>query len=124
MQKNEREILRLKSEKERVLMMNGGHAVTSEDIMRKLKERESELREINMQYETLNIDFTKKERIFNDSKTFISEVLKQIHEAKLQNQMIQQKNVRLHIQVSQHRALQDQLRDIDGERKQIESAII
>lgn len=83
MQKNEREVLRLKAEKERVAQMNGGHVVTAEDILRKLKERESELREINMQYETLNIDFTKKERIFNDSKTFIQEVLKQIHEAKL-----------------------------------------
>jgi hypothetical protein len=100
MQKNEREILRLRSEKEKISHIHGGHPVTADDVIRKIRERDAELRDITLQYEHLNLDFLKKERIFNDSKTYMSEVLKQIHDAKLENQQLSQKNMRLHIQSS------------------------
>jgi hypothetical protein len=48
MQKNEREILRLKTEKEKVQYLAGNHQVTAEDVIRKIRERDSELREINL----------------------------------------------------------------------------
>ena len=107
MQKNEREILRLKSEKEKVQSLSGNHQVTADDVIRKIRERDSELREISMQVETLQVEFTKKERIFKESKDYIQEVLKQINDQKIENQVLEQKNMRLHLQVSQHRVLQE-----------------
>ena len=53
----------------------------------------------------------------------MDEVLKQIHEAKLNNQILSQKNMRLHIQFSQAKSMQEQLRDIDKEKMQLESAV-
>ena len=49
----------------------------------------------------------KKERIFKESKDYIQEVLKQINEQKIENQVLEQKNMRLHLNVSQHKMLQD-----------------
>ena len=48
MQKNEREILRLKAEKDKVQSLSGNHQVTADDVIRKIRERDSELREISM----------------------------------------------------------------------------
>jgi len=38
------------------------------------------VRDINAQLETILMDFAKKEKIFGDSKAYMEEVLKQIHE--------------------------------------------
>jgi len=77
-----------------------------------------------MQVETVHIEYMKKERIFKESKDYIQEVLKQINEQKIENQVLEQNNMRLHLNVSQHKMLQDQLRDVESDKKQIESAIV
>jgi hypothetical protein len=59
--------------------------VTADDLIRKIREREAEVRDISMQFEHLNVEFIKKEKIFNESKTYMQEILKQIHEKKLEN---------------------------------------
>jgi hypothetical protein len=51
------------------------------------------------------MDFSKKEKIFGDSKAYMEEVLKQIHEQKVANQVLSQKNMRLHLQFSQQKSL-------------------
>ena len=50
-----------------------------------MRERDTELREISMQVETVHIEYMKKERIFKESKDYIQEVLKQINEQKIEN---------------------------------------
>ncbi len=78
MQRNEKEILRLRAEKDKLSQLNthGGQMVTTDDLVRKIREREGEVRDITMQYEQLNVEFLKKEKIFNESKTYMQEILK------------------------------------------------
>jgi hypothetical protein len=75
--KNEKEIIRLRAEKDRMSAMNSGH-VTVDDLHRKIRERESETRDISAQYEEIESSFIKKENMFKNSKTYMEEVLKQI----------------------------------------------
>jgi hypothetical protein len=84
LQKNEREVLRLASERDRLSSTMTGH-VTTDDLLRKIRERESEVRDITREFETMEAEFIKKEKIFVDSKAYMEEVLKQIHEAKINN---------------------------------------
>ena len=42
-----------------------------------------------MQVETFQVEFTKKERIFKESKDYIQEVLKQINDQKIENQVLE-----------------------------------
>ncbi len=122
LQKNEREVLRLASERDRLSSTMTGH-VTTDDLLRKIRERESEVRDITREFETMEAEFIKKEKIFVDSKAYMEEVLKQIHEAKINNQTLASKNMMLHIQFSQTKSMQDSLRDMEAEKEQLESAI-
>jgi len=59
--------------------------VSADELTRKIRERESEIRDITRKYDDIDTDFIKKDKIFKDSKAYMDEVLKQIHEAKLNN---------------------------------------
>lgn len=84
LQKNEREILKLRAEKERLQNMNSGN-LTADDLLRKIRERESEISDITREYDQVYASFSKNEKIFVDSKAYQEELLKQIHEKKLKN---------------------------------------
>ena len=53
--------------------------------MRKIRERDSEIRELTNQLESVNLDFLKREKIFNTTKTYMEELYKQIYEKKNEN---------------------------------------
>lgn len=74
LQKNLGEIARLENEKKRY-NQSTGH-VTMDDMLRKIRERESELRDINHQFDSIEADFIKKEKIFIDSKAYMEEIIK------------------------------------------------
>ena len=59
--------------------------MSADELTRKIRERESELRDITRKYDDIDTDFIKKDKIFKDSKAYMDEVLKQIHEAKATN---------------------------------------
>ena len=59
--------------------------LTQDDVLRKIRERESEIRELTNQLETVNLDFLKREKIFNTTKTYMEELYKQIYEKKNEN---------------------------------------
>ena len=59
--------------------------MSADELTRKIRERESEIRDITRKYDDIDTDFIKKDKIFKDSKAYMDEVLKQIHEAKLNN---------------------------------------
>lgn len=84
--------------------MHSGH-VTVDDLHRKIRERESEIRDITSQYDEIESSFIKKEHMFKNSKSYMEEVLKQIGESKINNQTLGQKNIRLQIMASQARSL-------------------
>lgn len=96
LQRNERELLRLTAERDRFASTMTGH-VTTDDLLRKIRERESEVRDITREFEQMEAEFIKKEKIFVDSKAYMEEVMKQIHEAKINNQTLASKNMMLHI---------------------------
>ncbi len=75
MRKNEREINKLRAEKEHLSRLSTGH-ITTDDIMRKIKERNEEVRDMTKRYEEVEANFIKNERIFNDSKAYLEELLK------------------------------------------------
>lgn len=121
LQKNLAEISRLEKEKERYHVNTG--QVTVDDLLRKIRERDSELRDINHQFDAIQADFIQKEKIFIDSKVYMEEIIKQIQEAKLNNDTLRHKNIIAHMQFSQTKSLQDQLRGLDGERQTLENSI-
>ena len=112
LERNEREILRMQQEKDRIAGKTTGH-LTTDDLMRKIRERDAEARDLTKQFEEIHLDFQKKEKIFQDSRAYMEEVNKQISDAKLSNYTLQQQNMRLHMQFSQAKSLKDQLRDLD-----------
>ena len=59
--------------------------MSADELTRKIRERESEIRDITRKYDDIDTDFIKKDKIFKDSKAYMDEVLKQIHEAKATN---------------------------------------
>ncbi len=52
--------------------------VSADDLIKKIRDRESEIRDITHKFEEIEISFLKKEKIFHDSKAYMEEVLKQI----------------------------------------------
>ena len=82
--KNEKEIIRLRVEKDRQSTTSSGH-LTTDDLLRKIRERESEIKDITSQFEDIESNFIRKEKIFKDSKSYMEEILKQIGEAKINN---------------------------------------
>ena len=103
LKKNMGEIARLEKEKERYHATTGH--VTVDDMLRKIRERESELRDINHQYDSIEGEFIKKEKIFIDSKVYMEEIIKQIQEAKINNDTLRHKNIIAHMQFSQTKSL-------------------
>ena len=85
--KNEKEIIKLRAEKDRMQAAGSGH-LTTDELMRKIREREGEIRDITGQFEEIESNFIKKEKIFKDSKSYMEEVLKQIGEQKMVNQTL------------------------------------
>lgn len=63
--------------------------------MRKLKERDSELRDISRRFEDIESGFINKEKIFKESKSYMEELLKQIREIRINNETLKQKNLSL-----------------------------
>jgi acyl-[acyl carrier protein]--UDP-N-acetylglucosamine O-acyltransferase len=59
--------------------------LTQDDVLRKIRERDSEIRELTNQLESVNLDFLKREKIFNTTKTYMEELYKQIYEKKNEN---------------------------------------
>ncbi len=92
--KNEKEIIRLNTEKQRMSGVMSGH-VTTDDLMRKIRERESEIRDITSQYDEIETSFLKRESIFKDSKAYIESIMKEIGEAKINNQTLIMQNNRI-----------------------------
>lgn len=58
------------AEKQKYTHTSSG-VVTVDDLMRKIRERESELRDITKQFDEIEQSFIKKESIFKDSKAYI-----------------------------------------------------
>jgi hypothetical protein len=75
MVKNEKEIIKLKAEKDRIASATTGH-LTTDDILRKIREREAEIRDIVNKFDEIESSFIKKEKITKDSKSYMDEVLK------------------------------------------------
>jgi hypothetical protein len=50
--------------------------LTHDDVLRKIRERDSEIREQTNQLESVNLDFLKREKIFNTTKTYMEELYK------------------------------------------------
>jgi hypothetical protein len=92
-------------------------------VLRKIREREGEIRDISHQFDAIEAEFIKKEKIFIDSKAYMEEVIKQIQEAKINNQTLHHKNIMAHMKFAQTKSLQDQLRGLDGERVTLENSI-
>lgn len=99
LERSVKEINKLRAEKETYAKMSSGN-MTTDDLLRKIRERDAEIRDIKNEYDDIEQDFIKKEKIFVDSKAYMEDIMKQIHEAKLANQGLISKNMRLHIQFS------------------------
>ena len=99
--------------------MSSGN-LTTDDLLRKIRERDAEIRDVTHKFDDIQGNLIKREKIFLDSKAYMEEILKQINEAKYQNQALAQKNMRLHLQFSQTKSLQDNLRDLESEKGMIE----
>ena len=67
--------------------------MTVDDLLRKIREREGEIRDISHQFDQMEAEFIKKEKIFIDSKVYMEEIIKQIQEAKSNNQVLAHKNI-------------------------------
>ena len=120
--KNQKEILKLQEEKMRYSGHSTGH-YTTDNLLHKIRERESEIRDITRQFEEIEQSFIKKESIFKDSKSYMEQLLKEIGEAKINNQTLQLKNSRIHLQAAQAKSLNDQLHALQAERDQLEGSI-
>lgn len=73
--RNEKEIIRLQTEKQKLANSSTG-SLTSDDLLRKIHERDSEIRDIQREYDKIEAEFIKKEKIFVDSKAYMEEVSK------------------------------------------------
>ena len=104
--KNQKEILKLQEEKLRASGRSSGH-LTTDDLLRKIREREAEVRDITRQFEEIEQGFLRKESIFKDSKSYMEQLLREIGEAKISNQTLQLKNSRVHLQAAQAKSLND-----------------
>ena len=64
--KNEKEIIKLRADKERLNSATSGH-LTIDDLTRKIRERESEIRDLVNQYSEIESNFLKKEQIYKET---------------------------------------------------------
>lgn len=74
--------------------------VYQDDIIKKIREKDDEIKDIRRNMDDLEMNFINKERIFKESKAYMDELLKQIREQRVNNETLKQKNLRLHIQAS------------------------
>jgi uncharacterized protein YgiM (DUF1202 family) len=62
-----------------------GQFMTQEDVLRKIREREAEIRELNNKLEEVNLDYMKREKIFVTTKAYMEQLYKEIYEKKNEN---------------------------------------
>ncbi|CDW85652.1 protein fantom [Stylonychia lemnae] len=122
MVKNEKEILKLTSEKDKYINMTTGR-VTTDELLRKIREREEEVHDISREFDEMNRKFIHKETLFKESKAYIDQILNEIGIQKKLNQELSMKNNRVQIQASQARSLKEQLDDLLQEKKETEDQI-
>ena len=85
--KNEKEILKLTAEKEKFSQsFTGKHTI--DQVMNIIRDKDEELKDISKSMEDLELNFINKERIFKESKSFMDEILKQIREARINNEIL------------------------------------
>ena len=77
-----------------------GHFMTQEDVLRKIREREAEIRELNNKLEEVNLDYMKREKIFVTTKTYMEQLYKEIYEKKNENSKLEQENMSLNLKIS------------------------
>ena len=77
-----------------------GHFMTQEDVLRKIREREAEIRELSNKLEEVNLDYMKREKIFVTTKTYMEQLYKEIYEKKNENSKLEQENMSLNLKIS------------------------
>lgn len=82
--KNEKTIINLNSERLKLQSQSTGH-LTTDDLLRKIRDRESEIRDLTTQFQDVEASLIKKERMFKESKSYMDEIIKQIGEQKINN---------------------------------------
>ena len=97
--KNEKEIIKLNTDREKYARMNSG-MVTTDELMRKIREREEEVRDIVREFDEIEQSFIKRETIYKESNSYIEQITKQINEVRSQNQLLQMKNNKVSIMAS------------------------
>ena len=85
--KNEGLVIRLKAEKMKLDSSSTGH-LSTDDLLRKIREREAEIRDLTNEFQDVEGNLIKKEKIFKESKSYMDEILKQLGEAKINNQTL------------------------------------
>ena len=74
--------------------------MTQEDVLRKIREREAEIRELNNKLEEVNLDYMKREKIFVTTKAYMEQLYKEIYEKKNENSKLEQENMSLNLKIS------------------------
>jgi uncharacterized protein YgiM (DUF1202 family) len=69
-------------------------------VLRKIRERESEIRELNNKLEEVNLDYMKREKIFVTTKTYMEQLYKEIYDKKNENSKMEQENMSLNLKIS------------------------
>jgi hypothetical protein len=77
-----------------------GQFMTQEDVLRKIREREAEIRELNNKLEEVNLDYMKREKIFVTTKAYMEQLYKEIYEKKNENSKLEQENMSLNLKIS------------------------
>ncbi len=78
--------------------MHSSGVATHDELVRRLQDKDKQLREISGKFENLEQSFVNKENIFKESKGYMEEVMKEVREYRVKVEQIKSQNMKLHIQ--------------------------
>ncbi len=84
---NEKTVMRLQTELDRLSQSSTG-MITQDAMINQIKDRDAEIREVQMKYEDYEASFINKENIFKESKHYFDEVMKEIREQRVNNETL------------------------------------
>ena len=103
--RNIQEVTRLEAEKQRIFSQTGGAQYSSNELLRRIQERDTEIRDLSLKYEEIEHGFLKRESMFKDSNSYMEQIMKEITEVKLSNQTLMLQNSKSQIMASQAKSL-------------------
>jgi len=69
--------------------------ITTDELLRKIREREQEVLDISREFDEMNRQFAHKETLFKESKAYMDKILEEIGVQKKLNQELSMKNNRI-----------------------------